>query len=392
MMALQHSKIIKFFVASIFLCLATQALINHRVYAANKADHQFMADVNGDLKDDAIVFFPQNGEWWVSLASGDSFTNGSFSNPSKWIGGYGVGSSKQFMADVTCDGQADAVVYFTKAGNWYVAPSRSNTFTNGDVHFAPYKWLSGSGVGSTNQMLADQHGNGCANAFVTFANGAWWEYDSPGASAWTQVVNGQQVVLQTPPNERFKQGHGVGSSNQFVGDVTGDDKADAVAFFEQTGCWYVAPYNGSVFGNGDDKYFPQPFICNYGKGSEKQYLVNNLGDDRLDAVVYFGGGKWGGAPATGGCRYSPGTTDPYNITDPQANCFYYGYPFPIVVDENGKFVDARLGLGSDNQVWGDPISSDGLSIKYPFVFFNKTGSWYDRASNRWIQGLGAGSL
>lgn len=371
----------------IFLCSFSTVLLGSIVFssnaeALNPPSHQFLADVNGDGNDDAVAFFPSTGQWSVALTTVPSFTGGTFGSPSNWINGHGVGSLKQFVADVTCDGKADAVVYFAQTGDWYVAPSTGAVFGNGDPHFFPYKWLGGSGIGSTNQMLADQHGTGCQSAFVTFSNGAWWEYDTPGAARWASAIAGSTASLQTTPNKRIDHGHGVGSTNQFAADVTGDGKADAVVYFAQNGCWYTAPYNSAsgIFGNGDPNYTGDVYICSFGQGSTKQFMANIIGDSRSDAVVYFGDGNWGGAPATGSCKYLRGTSgDPYELGDSSKNCLYYGYPFPL---------DGRLGLGSDNQLLGDPIN-DGSNIAYPFVFFNSTGSWFDRASNKWIGGHGA---
>lgn len=89
-----------------------------------------------------------------------------------WAQGHGVGTSKQFLADVTGDGKADSVVSIAGTGEWWVAPSTGS-------NFAGYsQWISGHGVGSTWQMFGDVNGDGKADA-VTYhtspdCRGCWY--------------------------------------------------------------------------------------------------------------------------------------------------------------------------------------------------------------------------
>ena len=42
----------------------------------------------------------------------------------------------------------------------------------------------------------------------------------------------------------WTESHGVGSSNQFLGDMNGDGKDDAIVYFSGTGSWNVALSDG----------------------------------------------------------------------------------------------------------------------------------------------------
>ena len=50
-----------------------------------------------------------------------SFCVSGFASPTLWRSGHGVGSDRQFLADVNGDRRADAVVYFNPLGESYAA-------------------------------------------------------------------------------------------------------------------------------------------------------------------------------------------------------------------------------------------------------------------------------
>jgi len=70
----------------------------------------FLADVNGDGKADAVLFYP-NGTWHVALSNGSSFQE-----YEQWNIGHGAGSANQFVADVNGDGKADAIIFDSNGG------------------------------------------------------------------------------------------------------------------------------------------------------------------------------------------------------------------------------------------------------------------------------------
>ena len=182
------------------------------------SNNQFLADVNGDGKNDSIVYFSSTGEWYVSLSDGIKFLP-----YSKWISGHGVGSAKQLMADVNGDGKSDAVVFFSD-GKWYVATAKP---TSG---FNPYTlWISGHGASSNNQFLSDVNGDGKNDSIAYFASTGEW---------YVSLSDGIKFLSYS----KWISGHGVGSAKQLMADVNGDGKSDAVVFFSD-GKWYVALSN-----------------------------------------------------------------------------------------------------------------------------------------------------
>ncbi len=236
------------------------------------SNRQFLADVNGDGKDDAVVYFSSmsSGSWYVALSNGDGFNGYSV-----WKTGFGSGSSAQMLADVDGDGKADAITY--SGGNWNVAYSTGSSFGSAS------SWKTGHGSGSKTQFAADVNGDGKADAIAFFDvndfKGRWYvALSGGGTSCW-------------------HMGHGSGSKKQFVGDVNGDGKADAVAFFDATslaGNWYVALSSGSSFGG------YSTWITGHGAGSTLQTLGDTNNDGKADAVIYIAdGAKWYTANSTG---------------------------------------------------------------------------------------------
>ena len=235
--------------------------------AAPVTGHQYVADVNHDGEGDAITFDGRTGDWWVAIYHGQSFQT-----PSRWISGFGIGSANQFLADVTGGGKADLVTFDRTTGDWWVAPSTGTQFA------PPARWIAGHGVGSTNQFLADVNGSGKADAVVFIGDGSWFVARSSGDNFGS-------------PSNWFAKGHGVLSTRQFVADVNGDDKADAVVWNAATSDWYVAKSKEDHFDG-----TPNRWAAGLGIGSSDQFLTDVSGDGKVDAVFAFplGSSRYGG--------------------------------------------------------------------------------------------------
>ena len=224
------------------------------------ATKRFLADVNGDGRDDAVAFYNEAdstghvGRWYVAISNGDGkadailyvgiyggwyvalSTGSSFAPYTEWTSGHGLGSTDQLLGDVTGDGRADAVVYFGSSGKWYVAPASATP-----THFLGYtEWKSGFGTGTTTRFLADMTGDGAADA-VTFnaQDGTWAVAKScalPGscsqAGSSSFSVSSNWTTAANPFGKNAVAG--------LVGDVTGDGKSDAVAYMGN-GEWRRAP-------------------------------------------------------------------------------------------------------------------------------------------------------
>ncbi|HEU5186904.1 MAG TPA: VCBS repeat-containing protein, partial [Candidatus Saccharimonadales bacterium] len=96
-------------------------------------------DTTGDGKDD-IVYYSQNiFKWWVGASSG-----GGFWSLNEWAydGTAYTGASNVFVADVNGDRRDDKILFFANTGNWYVGTSSGGGFWSLQL------WIVGHGAGS----------------------------------------------------------------------------------------------------------------------------------------------------------------------------------------------------------------------------------------------------
>lgn len=345
-------------VASLLLLLSILFFGFSSSAAAAENRHQFVADVNNDGFADAITFDAGSGDWWVAAAD-----NGSpkFLGPKRLISGFGVGSTKQFVFDVTGDFRADAVTFDAKTGDWWVAPAT----LAGDLFTTPSRWMSGHGVGSTNQMLGYVDGDDRADAMVYFSqNGAWW-----GATA-----NTSSNAFNNPG--QFISGHGVGSSRQFIANVNNDSYSDAVVFFAQTGDWWVAISDGtSRFGSGG----VSRFITGHGVGSTDQFLVDVDEDFVADAIVAFPSQivnapktQYGGAWLVAISNYTA-----FSSPSQWHGGFGNGVANAIPGDVYGGFANDIVTFDAINGDW--------------WVMQSTNSAFTSSSGSRWIHGFGVGT-
>jgi hypothetical protein len=225
------------------------------------ADKYFLGDVNGDGKEDLAAYWASIGQWYISLS--DINGNG-FWTETHWASGQGVGSHKQFLADVTGDEKADLVLFWKSSGTWYVLPSNGTTFD------PPQLWSNGHGADSTDQVVADFNGDLKADfGFYYIQNGSWY------------VI----YTNTTPPLGAVQRsaGHGTYSNQRLVGDISGDGKADACYFTADVGYWdcgIMAPDNGGYL-------WPVRWGESHGVNSNERFLADVTGEGKADEVLFF---------------------------------------------------------------------------------------------------------
>jgi len=226
------------------------------------SNNQFLDDVNGDGKDDAIVYFGNAGAWYVALSNGNCYPG-----YSQWMNGHGVGSDQQIVADFSGDGKADALVLFNNSsGAVYVATSNGAGFNSYS------QWNTNFGIGASKIMAGDANCDSKIDLIAYFASTGTWKVALSNGSSFASSVT-------------WITGHGVGSTQQYSGDFNGDGKADALVIFS-SGDGYVSLSNGASFG-GYSKW------CTGVLTGGSTVLIGDVdGDSRDDIIFYSSDGSW----------------------------------------------------------------------------------------------------
>ena len=140
-----------------------------------------------------------------------------------------------------------------------------------------YHWAEGHGVGSTHQYSGDVNGDGMDDAIVYF------DYWDAGAT-YISLSTGAEFASFSRWTDDFASS----AKKRFFADVNGDGRDDFVAFFAN-GDWKVALSNGTRFET------PQTWKTGHGYNSDNQLLGDINGDSLPDAVVTWKtwqGGAW----------------------------------------------------------------------------------------------------
>jgi hypothetical protein len=98
----------------------------------------FVADLDGDGRSDIGVYDLPNGNWYVARSIGSGFAV----DPYPWREGWGATTDlmryQVITHDINGDGKDDIVLYHYAGGNWYVAISQ-------EAHFTVATWLTNWG-------------------------------------------------------------------------------------------------------------------------------------------------------------------------------------------------------------------------------------------------------
>lgn len=207
----------------------------------------YLADVTGDGRADAIVV--NDGGITVRRSQ-----NGAFASNESWTGSAFFGEKSTHFADVTGDGKADCIAVNLMGIS--VAISTGNAF-------APaITWYNGQISDTKGAYFADVTGDGKADAISVSSTGI-------------QVHRSTGVGFAAPGS--WTNSAYFGTRGIYFADVTGDRKADAIVVND--GGVTVRRSNGTSFTD-NETWTNNPYYGNRGN-----YFADVTGDGKADAIV-----------------------------------------------------------------------------------------------------------
>jgi hypothetical protein len=186
-----------------------------------------------------------------------------------------------FLADVNGDTYADAVAYFgkgTQAGQWWAAHS------DGEKFGSPSLYLKLSKPRAEHvALMGDIDGDGMADAC----------HFEPSSGRWFVCISQKDVFLQP---KLFGRSQLKDANLQFLADINGDGKADAVVAKTNAGSgeWLAGFSTSTEFSEF------ATILDSFGQGADQWFMGDVNGDGMADAISYIKrNGLWTVALATG---------------------------------------------------------------------------------------------
>ncbi|MDQ1274818.1 MAG: hypothetical protein QG610_390 [Euryarchaeota archaeon] len=185
---------------------------------------RFLADLTGDGKADVIAF--GDSGVYVSLNKGDGTFKESKMVLNKFgyeAGGWRVDKHPRFLADLTGDGKAD-IIAFGDSGVYVSLNKGDGTFQEPKLVLKEFGYEAGGWrVDKHPRILADMTGDGKAD-IIAFGNAGVYVSLNKGDGTFKE----SKLIL----NEFGYEAGGwqVDKHPRFLADLTGDEKADIIAF------------------------------------------------------------------------------------------------------------------------------------------------------------------
>jgi hypothetical protein len=227
--------------------------------------YPIITDVNGDHRDDAVLFTQgADNDVFTALSNGSSF-----GARTKGHDFFSVTGEVPLTGDFDGDGRAD-IVTFTRgdAADVYVALSNGSGFAGTSV-----KWHDFFATGTEYPAVGDVNGDG-RDDIISFTRGAT-------ADVWVALSTGSGFG----PGVKWADSFSINNERPAVGDFDGDGRDDVVTFTGGAQAdVFVALSNGSAFVQEGWLWHD-----NFAVGAELAGTADVNGDGRDDVVTFTRG-------------------------------------------------------------------------------------------------------
>ncbi|MEM9458882.1 MAG: serine hydrolase [Myxococcota bacterium] len=277
-------------------------------------DRPLVGDVDGDGRDDLIVWRPSSGRWYTRTVEGVTITSGLTYGDDDY-------GDVPLTGDVNADGHSDYVIWRESTGDWYVRSAAGPTLVNG-LHY---------GTSGDVPLVGNVGGNASDDLVVWRpSNGRWYATQSNGLSLLSGVtfgtsgdvphlgdINGdgvaELVIWRPSTGQWFARDVTTGSTivsglqwglagdQSLLGDADGDGTQEFIIFRPSTGDWYARDADGEYF---REVYWGAAEISGAGP---LHPLTGDFAGDFKDKLTLFrpSNGYWSAA----GRRYALGYDD-----------------------------------------------------------------------------------
>jgi hypothetical protein len=207
-----------------------------RLLGASHAPPQhkvFSGDFDGDKKTDSLFYYGSNGDWFMGLSDGTNLTWHKAGNTST-LGDMIDGKHAFYSGDFNGDGKTDVLIYGNADGSFRLGSSDGVNIT-----FSLMNNASGFGDlldGTRRTFTGDFTGDGKTDVLFYYnGDGKWWLGASTGSGlSWNNPYTNTGFGNLLDGNHSF-----------YIGDFTGDGKADVVFYNNGDGHWWLGVSDGT---------------------------------------------------------------------------------------------------------------------------------------------------
>ncbi len=231
----------------------------------------YIGDFNGDNLDDLLLRDVAPGRYWVSISSGTNF----YMFPSIYAWKYYLGdASQEFnVGDFNGDGKDDLLLRDTLNGNFTVCLSEGDCFASEEV-----VWEENFGHYSQDLHIGDFNGDGCDDLLLRHKS-----YIDANNRYYVSLSTGYSFEM--PASNPWEENFGHISQDLFIGDFNGDGLDDLLLRHKRpiqaNNKYYVSLSTGSSF----QMPIAAPWLVNFGVESLELKVGDFNGDGKDDILL-----------------------------------------------------------------------------------------------------------